>query len=152
MTGKTFEKTLVDSARYVYRMRVSFSSVEYLTRVARTVSTSAWTDTSVRTSGSRRTLFSFETDTRVLRSCTKRHNAFITMLYALSSKSDEERKSRQRRINLSINNWNKKLLWVKKLAWLLLKEKIPVLYYTVRQKKSHFLSPCSHGDFSFPWG
>ena len=24
--------------------------------------------------------------------------------------------------------------------------------YTVRQKKSHFLSPCSHGDFSFPWG
>ena len=25
-------------------------------------------------------------------------------------------------------------------------------YYTVRQKKSHFLSPCSHGDFSFPWG
>jgi len=23
---------------------------------------------------------------------------------------------------------------------------------TVRQKQSHFLSPCSHGDFSFPWG
>lgn len=41
MTGNTLGNTMAPSARYWYNIRVSFSSVLYLTNVAKTVSTSA---------------------------------------------------------------------------------------------------------------
>lgn len=69
ITGNTLGKTTEASAKYWYNIRVSPSSVAYLTKVARTVSTNAWVEKSVKTSGSRSILFSFETDTRALRFC-----------------------------------------------------------------------------------
>lgn len=41
MTGNTFEKTTDASAKYWYNTLVSFSSTEYLSKVAKTVSTKA---------------------------------------------------------------------------------------------------------------
>lgn len=67
MTGKTFGKTTDASARYSYRMRVSFSSVEYFTRVASTVRTRVCVEKSVIISGSSKTLFSLLTLTLALR-------------------------------------------------------------------------------------
>jgi len=77
MTGNTLGNTTEASAKYWYRIRVSLSSVEYFTSVANTVSTNACVEKSVSTSGSRRTLFSFDTDTRALRSCTQRNGPRI---------------------------------------------------------------------------
>ena len=77
MTGNTLGNTTEASAKYWYRIRVSLSSVEYFTSVANTVSTNAWVEKSVSTSGSRRTLFSFDTDTRAPRSCTQRNGQCI---------------------------------------------------------------------------
>lgn len=67
ITGKTFGNTTAPSARYWYKVLVSVSSVLYLTKVAKVVSTSACVEKSVNTSGSNKTLFSLLTDTLVLR-------------------------------------------------------------------------------------
>lgn len=67
-TGKTFGKTIVASARYSYKIRVSFSLVEYFTKVANMVRTRVCVEKSVNTSGSSKTLFSLLRLTLVLRS------------------------------------------------------------------------------------
>lgn len=74
ITGKTFGKTTEASARYSYKILVSFSSVEYLTSVAKTVKTRVCVEKSVSTSGSRSTLFSLLTLTRALRFCNNINN------------------------------------------------------------------------------
>lgn len=69
ITGNTLGKTTEASARYWYKILVSASSVAYLTNVASTDKTKAWVEKSVKTSGSSRMLFSFETETLGLRFC-----------------------------------------------------------------------------------
>ena len=67
-TRKTFENTTEPSAKYWYRIRISFSSVEYFTNVDNTVNVNTCMVLSVMTSGSSRILLSFETDKRSVRS------------------------------------------------------------------------------------
>lgn len=68
MTGNTRGNTTEPSARYWYNTRVSFSSVVYLTSVAKTVNTNACVERSGITSGSSKTFDSFDTDEREPRS------------------------------------------------------------------------------------
>jgi len=83
MTGNTLGKTTDPSAKYWYKTRVSPSSDEYLTKVARTVNTRAWMDKSGRTSGSSRTFDSFDTEEREPRSCS---NIYLQVLVKLPQK------------------------------------------------------------------
>lgn len=68
MTGKTFGNTTDPSAKYWYKTLVSVSSVEYFKSVARTVNTSACVELSGKTSGSKSTFDSFDTEDREPRS------------------------------------------------------------------------------------
>lgn len=69
ITGNTRGKTTEPSAKYWYNTLVSFSSVVYLTSVAKTVNTNACVERSGITSGSSKTFDSFDTDDREPRSC-----------------------------------------------------------------------------------
>lgn len=62
ITGNTLGNTTEPSAKYWYNTLVSFSSVVYLTNVAKTVNTKACVDKSGITSGSSKTFDSFDTD------------------------------------------------------------------------------------------
>ena len=82
ITGNTLGKTTEPSAKYWYNTRVSFSSVVYLTNVAKTVNTKACVDKSGITSGSSRTFDSFDTDDLEPRSCMERKREIFVLILA----------------------------------------------------------------------